>query len=638
MQKIVKWLCDNKLILLVSSLIAIIELTFFVFPIGWGYYYKKLLVMVISLTWFGMVVRIPSKMKLWLSIILVVLMPAVMITWLEKMTEHITNVEGNAALYNIVIAYVIEIIVLLFTLSVRVTVISTSSFLTLLYTINYFAYIFRGKALSINDIWTLRTTISIIGNYDLTPSNIMVVAWSFCLLFITLATKIGPTLSPVIKQRKRWILRLSGLLTALFISFGAIRVFGDINYWESRNVRITNGFSGLFHSDGLLVSTCIELIYGGVKTPENYSPSSAQALLAEYTQENITDDPPHIIMIMNESFADLRVWGNLEVTQEFLPFFYNLTENTIHGYVNASILGGGTANSEFEVLTGNTMLFLPSGYFPYQQCITDQTTSLVSVLEKEGYTSYAIHPESRTNWNREKVYQNLGFDYSLWLEDFEGDEILNNGISDKCVYEKIIELYESRDSGQKLFFHNVTMQNHGGYTWTEIEHTVSATNLDYPVLDTYLSLLTKSDEAFEMLINYFSSQNEKVIICMYGDHQPKFENSLSYDLICAQTDGLTELDKQANLYKTPFIIWANYDIDEMQDLDISMNYLGALTLQQTGINSYPYFNYLNELRQSWPILSINCIYDGQKQYSHLNETGTSLNEYCNLQYYQIFEH
>lgn len=211
MKNVKNWFFENKATIIFSTLLAILELVLFVFPVGWGYHYKKLLVVLIGMTWLGMLVRVPDKLKLPLGILLAALMPAVLITWLEKMTETITFVEDAAHPYNILLAYVLELIVLLFTLSLRVGIISTAGFLTLIYTVNYFVYLYRGKAFSFNDILAFKTAARVVGNYDLTPSNIMVVAWSFFLLFVVLTVKVNKTLPEKLGKTqysyREWILR-----------------------------------------------------------------------------------------------------------------------------------------------------------------------------------------------------------------------------------------------------------------------------------------------------------------------------------------------------------------------------------------------------------------------------------------------
>ncbi len=637
MQKLKTWIWNNKIKLVLGTFLVFLEMAIAVFPIGLGYNYKKLLLVLGALTWVGFLVKIPAQLKPWLGAVLLLFLPGVQIHWLEKMTETMNEVSKAALFYNAVIAYLLTLIVLFLTLSLRVTIISVGSFLTILYTVNYFVYLFRGKAFSVYDILAAKTVARVVGNYDFTPNNIMVVAWCFFLFFLVWGFHASG--APKIQHlRKKLILRLSCAGLGLFLGLGGWFAMVDVEFWEKRNIAVENGFYGLFYSDGFLVSTCIEIARDKIEAPEGYSPEAAEGLLAEYAQPNTTDELPHIIMIMNESFADLRVWGDMQLSTDCLPFYNSLTENTVRGYVNASVLGGGTANSEFEVLTGSSMGLLPAAYYPYQQCITENTPSMVSALKKEGYTTYSIHPENRANWNRVNVYKDLGFDYSYWLEDFPNAEIINAGVSDEALFDKIIALYENRKPGEKLFSYNVTMQNHGGYTWTRVDETVSVTNLDYQEMDMYLSLMKTSDEAFEKLVNYFSAQEEKVILCMFGDHQPKFDETISYDVICAQTDGITQVDKRMNLYKTPFVIWANYDMEEAQGLDIGMNYLGALTLKSAGIGSDGYFNYLNELREEWPIITVNGIQDKErKYYGGVSETGDGLDEYRMLQYHRLFQ-
>lgn len=352
--------------------------------------------------------------------------------------------------------------------------------------------------------------------------------------------------------------------------------------------------------------------------------------------ESLEEDLPHIILILNESFADLRVLGNLELSEENMPFFYSLRENTIRGYVNASVLGGGTANSEFEVLTGCSMGLLPDTYYPYQQCLLERMPSLVSMAQAVDYTTYSIHPENRNNWNRSNVYFRLGFDSSLWLEDFQEAEILGNGVSDLETYYKIEDLYENRQENEKLFFWDITMQNHGGYTYLKMENPITQANAEYHDADIYLSLIKESDAAFEQLITYFKDQDEKVLICMFGDHQPKLSEDF-YNSIYEVTEDLTEETKLFNMYKTPFIIWANYDIEEQQDMDISMNYLGGLLLETAGVPRSAYFQFLSGLRNQYPIITVNGYADADGNFSSWSGEDTVFSDYRILQYNYLFD-
>ncbi|MDE7113068.1 MAG: sulfatase-like hydrolase/transferase, partial [Acetatifactor sp.] len=141
---------------------------------------------------------------------------------------------------------------------------------------------------------------------------------------------------------------------------------------------------------------------------------------------------------------------------------------------------------------------------------------------------------------------------------------VHSGVSDEETYKRIIELYENRQQDEKLFIFDLTMQNHGGYSSHGAPYEVQETRMQNPILDEYLSLVKISDEAFEDLVQYFQEQDEKVVICMYGDHQPWVSDLIvNYYYKGMHMPPEQMMDK----YKTPFVIWANYDIEEAEGYD-----------------------------------------------------------------------
>ena len=157
-----------------------------------------------------------------------------------------------------------------------------------------------------------------------------------------------------------------------------------------------------------------------VEVPENYSPERARQLLVEAsaaadgeegTRLAAAGDPvpaaethvvqPHIIAIMNESWADFEEFGNLSLTDSVMEYIPSLDAAKGHAYT--SVFGAGTSASEFEFLTGNTMAFLPPGSIPYQQYILEPSESMASVLKDNGYTCLAFHPGERSSWQRNQA-------------------------------------------------------------------------------------------------------------------------------------------------------------------------------------------------------------------------------------------
>ena len=359
---------------------------------------------------------------------------------------------------------------------------------------------------------------------------------------------------------------------------------------------------------------------------------------------------------MDEAFSDLSVLGDFDTNTDYMPFVHSLekgNENTITGYLNTSVCGGNTADTEFEFLTGNTMAFLPVGSIPYQQYIKSTTPSLASYLKSIGYATYAQHPYYGSGWNRDMVYPLLGFDNLSFMQDYSNQRFVRKYISDETSFDRIIETYENKPDGQPAFIFNVTMQNHGGYTDTYygFDNTVTADKLNNSALDQYLSLIKLTDEDLKNLIEYFSNVDEKTIVVFFGDHQPN--DTVASSVLAANGMDYNNLsNEELKLrYQVPYVIWANYDIDEATGKDTSVNYLAANVLKAAGVPTNDYQSFLLKLQEEYPIISAvrtdktaDKTLDKESNKSD-KATGSKkkqadsdmLNDYKLLQYYRLFE-
>ena len=582
------------------------------------------------------------------AILLVV--PYVLGSRLEMLTYRESFYLPISMKWNVGIMYVLELLVLLFTHSPRIAITLTNIALTFLYSANYFVLMYRGTCLRMNDFTAAGTAIKVAGDYSFVPNNHLAFAWGLLIMFVVF----GVQTDDGITERKCRALRsrskgyrtkklisylVTTFVTVMAMLYGGHKLFytnflEQAGFWDEALKGVSQEL--IYSFNGYLVATCIEVKNSRILPPEGYSVSRVEEILTEEAgnREDVGEELPHVILIMNESFSDLRILGDLELNQENMNFFNSLTENTVRGYVNASVLGGGTANSEFEVLTGCNMAFFPINYYPYQQGIRRSVNSLVSRMQENGYTSISMHPTDATNWNRKNVYKYYGFDKSLWKDDFAGAERIHIGVSDAATYHKIIELYENREDGEKLFLFDVTVQNHGGYLGENGPYEVQSGRLKNEGIDEYLSLVKISDEAFADLVNYFEKQDEKVVICMFGDHQPWLSSRI---VNVDKTDPNLNPDRLMSMYKTPFVIWANYDIEEAEGYDISMNYLGGLLMRTAGIPMSPYFIYLERQREEYPIITVNGYVDNEGNYSNWSGDGSEFLEYRMLQYNYLFD-
>jgi phosphoglycerol transferase MdoB-like AlkP superfamily enzyme len=305
-----------------------------------------------------------------------------------------------------------------------------------------------------------------------------------------------------------------------------------------------------------------------------------------------------------------------------MPFIHRLQlgqENTITGDLEVSVCGGNTANTEFEFLTGHTMDYFPVGSIPYQQYITGNLPSLASQLLELGYATYGMHPYNSTGWKRNEVYPWLGFEKTYFVRDFENRFYIRDYVSDQTAYQKIIDIYEAKEEGKPAFIFEVTMQNHGGYTETHENFTpdVHATDLNSAQLDQYLSLMKVSDQEFENLVAYFENKEEKTIIVFFGDHQPS-DAVVRPILRWNQNMGASEENAWLR-YQVPYVIWANYDIEDGTDVDTDISFLAAQVLNRADMPTTAYQNFLLELAEH-------------------PDSDTLKNQYEILQYYFMFDY
>lgn len=504
---------------------------------------------------------------------------------------------------------------------------------------NYYVLEFRSAPIMPWDILSIGTAASVANNFKYTLSKETVFVLIGFVILILLESKV------TLELKKDWRIRVGGVLASFALLWG----FTAMLHQDSTVARFKL-YDKLFtptvmsKRDGTAVAFLMELKYIVVEKPDGYNKEDAAALLASY-DTNDTESAthtPNIIVIMNEAFSDLSVLGDFETNEDYMPFLHSLmqegTPNTISGHLNVSVLGGNTANTEFEFLTGNTMAFLPQGSVAYQQYVKSNDYSIATYLKSKGYDTIAMHPYNASGWDRDKVYPLLGFDTFYSLKDWVNPVKIRKYVSDQSCYDKIIELYEQKDANTPFFLFNVTMQNHSSYSeeYDNFHPDITVEGTSSKILPDYLSLIKLSDQALENLIEYFSQADEDTVIVFFGDHQPS--NSVAapvWKLNGRSGDSLTE-EEEARRYKVPFIIWANYDIEAASNVETSANYLGGHVLRAAGLPLYDYRNYLSQLEGQYPVLTAIRAENAQGISTPVKDVKSTLQDYMTLQYYNIF--
>ena len=508
---------------------------------------------------------------------------------------------------------------------------------------NYFVVMFRSNPIVPWDIYSFETAMSVADNYVFSVDWALAEHIAMFILMLIVGVRTNIRLN---KKILRPILTVAMCIPAYFY----------ISYlWQDNLERNTGLNDTLFnpkymHSkDGFFVSFILDIHFLQIEEPKNYSDEYALSLLNEQEVEKVEtpEELPDIIAIMDETFSDPAVLGEFETNKDYMPFVHSILRgevaNTISGYTDVSVLGGNTANSEFEFLTGNSMAFFPNGSVPYLQYIRDGISTIVPQLEEYGYTTYGTHPYRAKGWNREFIYDLMGFDYRYFQGSFPFEDKLRNYVSDEADFKSILEWRNNTEG--PFFMFNVTMQNHSNYggDFDNFDPQIVAkfkNTYSNKYLNKYLSLMYETDQDVASLLSELSQSDRKTIVVFWGDHQPNdYVVRPIYKEYGLDFDNQT-YEQQQQRQKTPFFIWANYDIQEQTNVEISLNYLNILLFETAGLQLDEYQTFRKNLWQG-QIPMMNAVgyrnddgdlveYDDAPE-----EIQNLLNEYQNIQYYRM---
>nr|WP_294485595.1 LTA synthase family protein [uncultured Anaerosporobacter sp.] len=422
--------------------------------------------------------------------------------------------------------------------------------------------------------------------------------------------------APKYKQR---VARIRNAVCIVLL-FGSILLLTSLGISTNALAKNFGNLADAYKDYGFVYCFTNSLVNTGIDKPKSYS----EEKMVELAEDTLTTPPeikedkkktPNIIMIQLESLYDVTLMKDYTYSEDPLPNYHALQKEFSHGFLNVPSVGAGTANTEFEVLTGMDLDFFGPGEYPYKTILKEKTSeSMAYNLKELNYSTHAIHNNDGTFYGRNQVFSNLGFDTFTSLEYMHNVELNPMGwAKDHVLIEEILKALKS--TKEQDFVYTISVQGHGKYPGSEDDFsvpdsaTLSSSNPSEeeqrqytltegytPAVDAitvdgiaeedrcafeyYVNQIHEMDAFIGDLINEFKKLDEDVVLVFYGDHLP----SLGIEASDLEND---------NIYQTSYVIWDNMDLPKI-DMDMEAYQITASILKRLNIDN----GYLTKLHQN----------------------------------------
>ncbi|MCP3103689.1 LTA synthase family protein [Myxococcus sp. K15C18031901] len=335
--------------------------------------------------------------------------------------------------------------------------------------------------------------------------------------------------------------------------------------------------------------------------------------------------PVDVVILMAESLWDPTRLG-VPLSADPLPFFRSLLSSHSSGALISPGFGGGTANSEFELLTGMSSSFVPQGAFPYQHYLLRPVDALPSLFRRAGYRTVAIHPFHAFYWSRDLVYPLLGFDAFQSLTDFPSPRLEGPWVSDEEVVDHVLD--ELSDERQPHFVMAVTMSTHGPYNLPltgQERIDVLGTKLSPPnqlLVKNYANKLLQMDTALERLVRRLESRKRRTLLVVFGDHLPMLGlDYASYREAGYFAEPWTDAQRE-RMAEVPVVLWTNYPVPR-QDIHMSISMLTPRILETAGLRPPAFFAFVSELSKVLPVVRGDVLRTASGEYLPAEDHGAT---------------
>ncbi|MGI6062491.1 sulfatase-like hydrolase/transferase [Blautia sp.] len=406
----------------------------------------------------------------------------------------------------------------------------------------------------------------------------LIVLGLFALTLFGLILK-GPKFKGKLKYRWNIPLVLAGFL-----------VFAGITQLALEKRVLSNYFGNIafaYEDYGYPYCLGVTIFDTGITCPRDYSEGEIKRI--ENTEKNLPEtkdgDHPNIIFLQLESFFDPKMVDYLEMSEDPIPVFRKLMKEYTSGYYKVPSVGAGTANTEFESITGMSLHYFGPGEYPYKSILKETTCeSAPYILKDLGYSTHAIHNNEANFYGRRSIFPNLGFDTFTSAEYMPEEDDKNplGWTRDRVLTEEIIKCLDSTED-QPDYVYTISVQGHGSYPEEpeleepEITVTGSPTEAKNNQWEYYVNQIREMDDFVKELTDALEEYPEEVVLVMYGDHLPTMD--------------LTVEDvKNRYLFQTQYVMWDNFGL-EKKDVNLAAYQMAAEVLDRVGIHEGTIFRY-----------------------------------------------
>ena len=479
------------------------------------------------------------------------------------------------------------------------------------------------------DFALLKEVGSAVGNYDIHyPVSAIALVVGFSLVLVLAGLLVGCRPFPIARLRG-WLGSLLGAAASFAVLAGLIlTVYASNDLYNSFRVSNSSYVPSVFNELGFPYCFCHQFTTYLVDRPEGFDRAEAEAW-DQGGQTGLGEDV-NVIMVMNEAFSDITEDDAFAFTAEDDPLqnLHALEQDphAVSGHIVVSGFAGGTANTEFDVVTGMQASAISADNPSSFRVVNRDLDSLFRLFGDDGYHTSFFHPGDDWFYNRENVYRWFGAEETVFIDQMESPAYKGRWVTDDYMAGLIEQEFEDAVAdGEPLFHYTTTIQNHmsytadkygEGYDYPEVPLNVAVSDEVASMLEVYVEGIRDADAMLGRLVDYFSQRPEPVVLVFLGDHLPYLgDNQRAYAELGMEI-ALPEAEQADPLcaYETPYVVWANDAAAQALDWEtaaaaldlpesgtISASFLGAMVVELTGrTGESPWFDFLNQLRRVVP--------------------------------------